>query len=203
MLFVSKKSKNNWILHRGHVCLAGKADNAWQSETCRSWEVSLVSGQLKSPRAQLSTPTEHVSPSRWITTLTHWESPQGRDGKGPDPVKKPKLCVQTGCWILKNTPEPCDLLVPSHTQIQSCPSLGHSSQALGTLRHQPEESVLSPELFSRPQSHRATSHFCHRALPAQLIQSSLGDPATSALAKICIFTKKENREVSSKNWNLT
>lgn len=125
MLFVSKKSKNNWILHRGHVCLAGKADNAWQSETCRSWEVSLVSGQLKSPRAQLSTPREHVSPSRWITTLTHWESPQGRDGKGPDPVKKPKLCVQTGCWILKNTPEPCDLLVPSHTQIQSCPSLGH------------------------------------------------------------------------------
>lgn len=120
MLFASKKSKNNWILHGGRVCLAGKADNAWQSETCRSWEVFLVSGQLKPPWAQLSTPTEHASPSRQITVHTHQES-QGRDGKGPDRVKKPKLYVQTGCGILKNTLVPCDLLVPNHAQTQSCP----------------------------------------------------------------------------------
>lgn len=161
MLFASKKSKNNCILHGGRVRLAEKADSARQSETCRSWEVFLVSGQLKPPWAQLSTPTEHVSPSRWIIAPTHQESPQGRDRKGPDPVKNPKLHVQTGCGILKNTPEPCYLLMPSHTQIQSCP-LCLTCPNL-------------PELFSIPRRHRATSHSCHWRVPVQLIQSSLGD----------------------------
>lgn len=97
MLFVSKKSKNNRILHRGHVCLAGKADNAWQSETCRSWEVSLVSGQLKSPRAQLSTPTEHKS-----FQMDHNSHPLGISSrKGWErarPSKKAKaLCSN---WVL-------------------------------------------------------------------------------------------------------
>lgn len=157
MLFASKKSKNNWILHGGRVCLAGKADSAQQSETCRSWEVFLVSGQLKPTWAQLSTPTEHVSSSRWITAPTDRESSQGRDGKGPDPVKKPKLRVQTGCGILKNAPEPCDLLVPSHTPIQSCPlCLTHPSfpgtqqPCPGTGDSLPEESVLSLSCFPDP-----------------------------------------------------
>lgn len=205
MLFASKKSKNNWILHGGRVRLAGKADNARQSETCRSWEVFLVSGQLKPPWAQLSTPKEHVSPSRQITAPTHWESPQGRDGKGPDPVKKPKPHVQTGCGILKNTPEPCDLPVPSHTQIQPCPLCltlpsfpGTQQPCPGTWDSLPlpEQSVLSPELFSRPQCHRATSHSSHWRVPAQLIQSSLGDTQTPLPLPKSVFSPRRRIERS-------
>lgn len=197
MLFASKKSKNNWILHGGRVCLAGKADNAWQSETCMSWEVFLVSGQLKPPWAKLSTPTEHVSPSRWITAPTHWESPQGRDGKGPDPVKKPKLHIQTGCGILKNTPEPCNLLVPSHTQIQSypfcltcpslprtqqpCPGTGDSLPLATRIKLCPQSCFPDPNVIE-PHHTPTTGESLHSLSKASFVTS----------AKTCIFTKQEN-----------
>lgn len=35
MLFSSKKSKNNWILQGGHLRVAVKAVDAWQSEALR------------------------------------------------------------------------------------------------------------------------------------------------------------------------